>query len=129
MLMLAMSFGQFKFWYTRHQLSAYSESQVAWLGSVQSMLSFLGAVFTGRFFDAHGPRPLVLAGTLGSVTALVGIACESTADATADPQSATSTTSLCCLTSSSVCLRASSLHQLLQSPATGSWRSAAQLWV
>lgn len=47
---------------------------MAWIGSTQSTLTFIGSILAGRFFDSHGPRPLVIAGTILSVSALVGLA-------------------------------------------------------
>lgn len=67
------SFGQLQAFYLEHQLSAYSKSTVAWIGSTQSTLTFIGSIFAGRFFDTHGPRPLVIAGTVLSIGALVGL--------------------------------------------------------
>jgi MFS family permease len=68
------SFGQLQAYYLTHQLAAYSKSDVAWIGSTQSTLTFLGSIAAGRYFDAHGPRALVVAGTALSIGALVGLA-------------------------------------------------------
>lgn len=68
------SFGQLELYYLNHQLSAYSKSTVAWIGSCQSTLTFIGSIFAGRYFDARGPRTLVILGTVFCVGALVALA-------------------------------------------------------
>lgn len=67
------SFGQLQEYYLTHQLANYSKSTVAWIGSVQATEVFIFSVIWGRIFDAHGARPLVLAGTTLSVVAVVAM--------------------------------------------------------
>ncbi|TXT10293.1 uncharacterized protein COLE_04227 [Cutaneotrichosporon oleaginosum] len=71
---MVTSFGQLQSYYLTNQLAAYSKSDVAWIGSTQSTLTFLGSIAAGRYFDAHGPRLLVIAGTALSIGALIGLA-------------------------------------------------------
>ncbi|KAK8869646.1 hypothetical protein IAR55_000214 [Kwoniella newhampshirensis] len=67
-------FGQLKIYYMAHQLQGYSESQVAWIASIQAFLVFSGSIVSGRFFDSHGARILTVLGTTLSVAALVALA-------------------------------------------------------
>ncbi|TXT09237.1 hypothetical protein VHUM_02711 [Vanrija humicola] len=68
------SMGQLNAYYLSHQLSGYSKSQVAWIASCQSTLNFVPSVIWGRVFDAHGPRGLVISGTVVCFLALVAVA-------------------------------------------------------
>ncbi|KAJ9629843.1 hypothetical protein H2203_002225 [Taxawa tesnikishii (nom. ined.)] len=56
--------GTFQAYLATHQLSEYSESQIGWIFSIYSFLAFFGGVQIGPFFDAKGPRLLVLAGSV-----------------------------------------------------------------
>ena len=47
-----------------HQLESYSEQSVGWVFSVYVFLSFFCGVQIGPVFDAHGPRWIVVAGTV-----------------------------------------------------------------
>ncbi|WWD16091.1 hypothetical protein CI109_100516 [Kwoniella shandongensis] len=67
-------FGQLKIYYVAHQLQGYSESQIAWLATVQTFLVFSGSLIAGRFFDSHGARILTVMGTTLSVAALIALA-------------------------------------------------------
>lgn len=69
-------FGQFESYYEAHQLSAYSKSTISWIGSLQTFMCFAGGLFSGRWFDAHGARLLIVGGTTTAVAALVALACE-----------------------------------------------------
>ena len=42
-------------------------------------LVFAFSIFSGRYFDAHGTRTLLICGSVVFIGALVGIACECTA--------------------------------------------------
>lgn len=72
-----MAFGQLQEYYLAHQLQGYDKATVAWLGSVVSFAEFSLAIFSGRFFDIHGARLLVVGCTVLSFAAIVGLACES----------------------------------------------------
>ncbi|KAI0671247.1 MFS general substrate transporter [Trametes maxima] len=58
------SFGTFQTWYAEHQLSHLPPSTIAWIGSLQLWVFFFSGGFIGRLFDAHGPRLLLIIGTL-----------------------------------------------------------------
>lgn len=66
--------GQLEKYYLANQLSNYTKSQVAWIATVQSTLTFASSIVFGRIFDAHGARVLVMVGTSLSVIALVAVA-------------------------------------------------------
>lgn len=70
----ATSFGQLKIYYLENQLKGYSESEVAWISSVQTFLIFACSIFSGRYFDSHGTRVLLLSGSVLFVGSLIGIA-------------------------------------------------------
>ncbi|KAI0369431.1 MFS general substrate transporter [Pilatotrama ljubarskyi] len=58
------SFGTFQTWYAEHQLSHLPPSTIAWIGSLQLWVFFFSGGFIGRLFDAHGPRLILVSGTL-----------------------------------------------------------------
>ncbi|EIM79592.1 MFS general substrate transporter [Stereum hirsutum FP-91666 SS1] len=58
------AFGSFQLWYSEHQLSQYSPSDISWIGSLQLWVFFFSGGIIGRFFDAYGPRWLLVLGTL-----------------------------------------------------------------
>ncbi|WOO83105.1 Aspyridones efflux protein apdF [Vanrija pseudolonga] len=68
------SFGQLQLYYLTHQLAGYSKSTVAWISTIQGSLVFTPSIISGRVFDAHGARKLVMAGSVLSIGALVGVA-------------------------------------------------------
>jgi hypothetical protein len=45
---LSNGFGIFQTYLSQHQLSNHSQSEIAWIGSVQIFLSFFGGLFSGR---------------------------------------------------------------------------------
>ncbi|KAH0261437.1 putative MFS monocarboxylate transporter, partial [Aureobasidium melanogenum] len=53
---LMNSIGIYQTYLATHQLSNYSESQISWIFSVYSFLSFFCGVQIGPYFDAKGPR-------------------------------------------------------------------------
>jgi MFS family permease len=73
---IANGFGIFQTYLITHQLSNYSQADVAWIGSVQIFLSFFGGLFSGRYTpqpstinldracDTYGPRWLLLTGSI-----------------------------------------------------------------
>ncbi|WWC60977.1 uncharacterized protein I303_103554 [Kwoniella dejecticola CBS 10117] len=67
-------FGQLKVYYLANQLKDYSQSDVAWIASLQTFITFAGSIVAGRWFDSHGARGLVMVGTSLSVAAVIGIA-------------------------------------------------------
>lgn len=54
----------FQTYVTTHQLEDYDEGTVGWIFSVYTFVVFFGGLFIGPLFDKHGPRWLVLTGTL-----------------------------------------------------------------
>ncbi|WVQ78585.1 hypothetical protein IAT38_000671 [Cryptococcus sp. DSM 104549] len=67
-------FGQLKSYYLANQLSTYSESDVAWIGSMQTFVTYAGSIAMGRYFDSHGARLLAIVAAVLSTGALVGLA-------------------------------------------------------
>lgn len=73
---IANGFGIFQTYLISHQLSNYTQADVAWIGSVQIFLSFFGGLFSGRYArnrqqsnldracDTYGPRWLLLTGSV-----------------------------------------------------------------
>ncbi|KAI0345501.1 MFS general substrate transporter [Trametopsis cervina] len=57
------SFGTFQTWYSEHQLSHLPPSTISWIGALQLWVFFFSGGFVGRFFDAYGPRVLMIPGT------------------------------------------------------------------
>jgi MFS family permease len=47
-----------------HQLAGYSESTISWIFSMYVFLSFFCGLQIGPIFDAHGPKLLVIAGSI-----------------------------------------------------------------
>ncbi|GBE89931.1 MFS general substrate transporter [Sparassis latifolia] len=58
------AFGSFQLWYSEHQLSNYSPSDISWIGSLQLWVFFFSGGIIGRFFDAYGPTVLLALGTV-----------------------------------------------------------------
>ena len=58
------SIGVYHSYIAEHQLKDYSESSVSWIFSMYVFLSFFCGLQIGPIFDAHGPRLLVLAGSI-----------------------------------------------------------------
>ncbi|TFK50401.1 MFS general substrate transporter [Heliocybe sulcata] len=56
--------GSFQLWYAEHQLSHYSQSDIAWIGSLQLWVFFFSGGIIGRLFDAYGPKVLLALGTV-----------------------------------------------------------------
>ncbi|KAH7394359.1 MFS monocarboxylate transporter-like protein [Pyrenochaeta sp. MPI-SDFR-AT-0127] len=58
------SVGVYHSYIAEHQLRDYSESRISWIFSMYVFLSFFCGLQIGPIFDAHGPRLLVLAGSI-----------------------------------------------------------------
>ncbi|KAH7925197.1 MFS general substrate transporter [Leucogyrophana mollusca] len=58
------AFGSYQVWYLEHQLSNRSASEISWIGTLQLWVLFVSGSIIGRLFDAHGPRVLVISGTI-----------------------------------------------------------------
>ncbi|KJZ75755.1 hypothetical protein HIM_04912 [Hirsutella minnesotensis 3608] len=66
--------GIFQAYTLSHQLQNYSEGTVGWIFSIYTFLAFFCGVYIGPVFDKYGPRWLVVAGTVSTVT---GVFCMS----------------------------------------------------
>lgn len=89
-LIAGTSFGQLQVYYLDHQLSSNTPSEVGyvvlcklrlgtdprWISSITVFLVSMGSIFSGRYFDTHGARRLLIAGSTMQVGAFVAIACE-----------------------------------------------------
>lgn len=54
--MLTKTRSVYQEYYESHQLSSYSPSSIAWIGSLQSFFLFAGAAVTGPLFDRIGAK-------------------------------------------------------------------------
>lgn len=54
----------FQTYLTEHQLKDYDEGTVGWIFSIYTFVVFFGGLFIGPIFDKHGPRWMVLTGTV-----------------------------------------------------------------
>lgn len=59
------------------QAVRFRAHSLRWIASVMVFLTFIGSAASGRYFDAHGARALVISGTTLNIISLVGNACES----------------------------------------------------
>lgn len=73
---LINTFGVFQSYYEVNQLKDYSESEIAWIGSVQQLILFFVGLFVGRVFDAHGAHVLLIPGGIIFVLSLMMTSCE-----------------------------------------------------
>ncbi|KAI0655464.1 MFS general substrate transporter [Cubamyces menziesii] len=58
------AFGAFETWYAQNQLRDLPVSAIAWIGSLQLWLLYFSGGVLGRIFDAHGPRVILVPGSL-----------------------------------------------------------------
>ncbi|KAG1899670.1 MFS general substrate transporter [Suillus fuscotomentosus] len=58
------AFGTYQSWYSHHQLSSHSQFSISWIGSLQLWTFFFMGGPIGRLFDAYGPSPVMLFGTV-----------------------------------------------------------------
>jgi MFS family permease len=56
--------GVYHAYIAEHQLKDYSESSISWIFSMYVFLSFFCGLQIGPIFDAHGPKLLVIAGSI-----------------------------------------------------------------
>ncbi|KAI6166694.1 major facilitator superfamily domain-containing protein [Pisolithus thermaeus] len=66
-----IAFGTFQSWYSGNQLSFMSGFKISWIGSLQLWAFFFMGGPVGRMFDAWGPSPLLILGTVISVLSLI----------------------------------------------------------
>jgi hypothetical protein len=74
---LMNSIGAFQASVSEVQLKNYSDGDIGWIFSVYVFLAFFCGVLFGPIFDTHGPRWLVLAGSVLLVTAVMLISISS----------------------------------------------------
>lgn len=60
----------FQEYFTSHQLRGYSQAQIGWIFSLNLFLVFFCGIYSGRVFDAHGPRLLIALGSLAITLSL-----------------------------------------------------------
>lgn len=70
---LMNSIAVFQAYTLSHQLKDLSEGTVGWIFSIYTWLAFFGGVYIGPVFDKYGPKWLVTAGCVCTVSALVGM--------------------------------------------------------
>ncbi|CAG9996126.1 unnamed protein product [Clonostachys byssicola] len=58
------SLGTFQAYLEAHQLQKYNSGQIGWIFSIYTFLTFFCGIIVGPFFDARGPRVLVLVGSI-----------------------------------------------------------------
>jgi MFS family permease len=63
--------GVFQNYYQMNQLRNYSPSTIAWIPSLQIFMMFLPGPIVGWFYDNHGPKYLIVVGTLFHVIGLM----------------------------------------------------------
>jgi hypothetical protein len=61
----------FQTYITTHQLAGYREGTIGWIFSVYAFLCFFCGIYVGPIFDKHGPRWLILAGTVCLVSSII----------------------------------------------------------
>ena len=71
---LMNSIGTFQAYLSTHQLANVDPSTLGWVFSIYTFLAFFCGIQIGPFFDAKGPRALVVAGTVCMVGGTFGIA-------------------------------------------------------
>ncbi|CAM6119080.1 unnamed protein product [Calypogeia fissa] len=57
--------GSFQSYFMARQLSSYSPAVVGWIFSVYMFIALGGGIVIGQIFDKHGPKWLILSGSLG----------------------------------------------------------------
>ncbi|KAF2843200.1 major facilitator superfamily transporter [Patellaria atrata CBS 101060] len=63
--------GLFQEYYQTHQLKEYTESQIAWIPSLQVFFMLFGGPFVGKIFDDYGPRYILIVGSFLHVFGLM----------------------------------------------------------
>jgi predicted MFS family arabinose efflux permease len=63
--------GVFQDYYTTHQLSSYSQSEISWIPALQIFFMLFGGPFVGKIFDDYGPGLLLSIGTFLHVFGLM----------------------------------------------------------
>ena len=68
---LVNSIGSFQAWVSQHQLAGHSQAAIGWLFGMYSFLLFFGGLQIGPVFDAKGPKWLLLAGSILTLTSMI----------------------------------------------------------
>ncbi|KAF2147540.1 uncharacterized protein K452DRAFT_199557, partial [Aplosporella prunicola CBS 121167] len=63
--------GVFQDYYGTHQLAGYPASTIAWIPSLETFMMFFGGPIVGKLYDNHGPRYLLLVGSILHVLGLM----------------------------------------------------------
>lgn len=71
---LVSSVGLFLSYWQEHQLSHYSSSTIGWISAVNVFFTLMLGVQVGPLFDKHGPRWLILGGSIVNVISWVILA-------------------------------------------------------
>jgi MFS family permease len=61
---IANSLATLQFFISEHQLVSYTSSQIGWIFSIRTFLTFALGIYTGPLFDVYGPQWLVLSGSI-----------------------------------------------------------------
>lgn len=61
---IANTLATFQAYISENQLSSYSSSQIGWIFSIWTFLTFVCGIYVGPLFDVYGPRWLVLPGSI-----------------------------------------------------------------
>jgi MFS family permease len=61
----------FESWFSTHQLAKYTPSEIGWIFSLYLFFVFFVGIQVGPYFDHHGPRYLVAAGSVLIVASLM----------------------------------------------------------
>ncbi|OJZ83018.1 hypothetical protein ASPFODRAFT_83516 [Aspergillus luchuensis CBS 106.47] len=70
------TWGAYQDYYVTHQLSDYSSSALAWIGSVQVFLLYGGGVVGGPLFDRYGAKVIILPAILFVFSVMMASICK-----------------------------------------------------
>jgi hypothetical protein len=63
--------GTYQAYLAENQLKEYNEGEIGWIFSIYTFLAFFCSIYCGPIFDKHGPRSLVLVGSVCIVAELM----------------------------------------------------------
>jgi MFS family permease len=61
---IANTLGSLEAYISENQLSTYNPSQIGWIFSLWTFLTFFGGIYIGPLFDVYGPRWLLIPGSI-----------------------------------------------------------------
>jgi MFS family permease len=61
---IANTLGSLQAYISENQLSTYNPSQIGWIFSLWTFLTFFGGIYIGPLFDVYGPRWLLIPGSI-----------------------------------------------------------------